>query len=173
VPCRDAEDIAHDVFFAVWRQFDKYDESRPIKTWLYVFVAYLARDYKALACNSRLVLRGAVPETANDEPAVDDRMQIEEERQIALQAVNRLEPTLHEVLMLNVAGWTAPKIAATLGIPLDTAYTRVRRAREKVHRYATCRLAEQERRGQVRQVFPAVVPGRRNRDGRNNRPLRS
>jgi hypothetical protein len=62
VPCRDAEDVAHDVFFAVWRQFDKYDESRPIRGWLYVFVAYLARDYHALACNSRVVLTGTVRE---------------------------------------------------------------------------------------------------------------
>jgi hypothetical protein len=80
---------------------------------------------------------------------------------------------LHEVLMLKASGWTAPKIAAELGIPLDTAYTRVRRAREKVHGYASRVLADRERRHQIRQVFPVVVPGRRYRDGRNDRPLRS
>jgi DNA-directed RNA polymerase specialized sigma24 family protein len=109
------------------------------------------------------------PDQFDDEPAADDRIQNEEERQIALQVVNRLEPALHEALMLNVAGWTVPKIAAKLGIPLDTVYTRVRRAREKVHRYATCLLAERERRYQIRQVFPAAVPGSRNGDERSPR----
>jgi hypothetical protein len=133
-----------------------------------VFVAYLARNYHALVYHSRVVLAGVVPDQSDDEPAVDDRIQKAEERQIALQVINRLEPALHEALMLNVAGWTVPKIAAKLGIPLDTVYTRVRRVREKVHCYATCLLAERERRYQIRQVFPAV-PGPRNGDERSRR----
>src|SRR5262245_34022707 len=74
VPCRDSEDLAHDVFFAVWHQFDKYDESRPIKPWLYVFVAHRARNYHALVCHSRVALTANVPNVIDDVPSADEMM---------------------------------------------------------------------------------------------------
>jgi hypothetical protein len=68
-----------------------------IRSWLYVFVAYVARDYHALVRHSRLLLAGVVPELVDDEPAADDRMQIEQERQIVPHVLNRLEPALREL----------------------------------------------------------------------------
>jgi RNA polymerase sigma-70 factor (ECF subfamily) len=170
VPARHSEDVAHDAFFVLWRQFDKYDETRPIKPWLYVFVAHMASDYHALACHSHEVLTARDPEILDEVPSAEDSMLAEEERQVALQAVDGLEPALHEVLNLHFTGCTGPEIAATLGIPLNTAYCRLRRAGESVRRYASCVLAERERRQQIREVFPAAVPGRRSGD---ERPPRS
>jgi RNA polymerase sigma-70 factor (ECF subfamily) len=46
VPSTDREDVAHDVFVAAFRQWQAYDQTRPIRPWLFGFAYRIVLDRK-------------------------------------------------------------------------------------------------------------------------------
>lgn len=171
VPSRDSEDIAHDVFLAVWEELRRYDPRRPFKCWLFSFIKHAAADYRRRGRYDREVLHGELWVICDEAPSAEERLGAHAESQIAAWAVERLSPARRAVLTMHADGWTMPEITRELGIPLNTGYTRLRHARAQAYRYA--RSAEQpDARGSgtsaSRQVGKragtALVPGARSCD---------
>src|ERR1700722_10148496 len=46
VPARDLEDVTHDVLLEVYKNFDRYDPTRPLRPWLFAFAFRFASDYR-------------------------------------------------------------------------------------------------------------------------------
>jgi len=125
---RDVEDVAHDTFLVVARKLGDYDPERPLRPWLFGIAFRVALDYRRSA-RVRRVRLGVPSET---QEAIVERSadaQIDAQR-LVLAALETLRPEARAVLILHdIDEVPVPEIAASFGIPLNTAYSRLRLAR--------------------------------------------
>jgi RNA polymerase sigma-70 factor (ECF subfamily) len=126
---RDLDDVTHDVFLQVFRHIDVYDPARPLRAWLFGFAFRAASNYRRLS-RHRLVLGDAAAETADEHLAADERLIRAEEGAHAEAALAEVELDRRALLILHeIEGRAIPEVAESLGIPLNTAYSRLRLAR--------------------------------------------
>ncbi len=142
VHARDLEDLAHDTFVKVFENLHRYDEARPARPWLFAFAFRLASDYRRLA-RHRTEL-GADPETmtAAAAPSAEDMAVQRQGARLAEAALLEIPLDQRAVFVLYELDETPMKtIAETLEIPVNTAYSRLRLAREAFAK-AAARLKE-------------------------------
>jgi RNA polymerase sigma-70 factor, ECF subfamily len=131
VPPRDIEDLAHDVFLQVFRQLDRYEPARPIRPWLFGFAARIASDYRRRARN-RLEILGLSTEPPDPRPNALDRLANAEAAALAEAVLERIDLGPRSVFILHeLDDCPVPEIARALGIPIPTAYSRLRIARKQ------------------------------------------
>lgn len=125
----DLEDVAHDVFVAIYRHVADYDPSRPLRPWLFGFAYRKARDHRRLARHRYEVSDAAAePICAAGQP--DELVEEERMRRLVLEALDELELEKRGILVMHdIDGVRVPEIAKVLEIPLNTAYSRLRLAR--------------------------------------------
>jgi RNA polymerase sigma-70 factor (ECF subfamily) len=141
------EDVAHDVFVTVYRVLDRYDPARPLKPWLFGIAVRVAARHRDLARHTRELLGEDRREPIDEAPAPDDQLARKQERQRILEALDALDMDRRAVLIMHdLDGHAMPDIAAALSIGVNTAYSRLRLAREQF-RGAFVRL--QLRRGEA------------------------
>ena len=129
---RDLEDLAHDVFVVVYKRLDTYDPTRPLKPWLFGISFRVASDYRRLARHRRERITEDAAETEDDSPGADDRLESEQSRRLVLEGLESLDLDRRAVFVMHeLDGHPIPAIAAALGIPVNTAYSRLRLAREQ------------------------------------------
>jgi RNA polymerase sigma-70 factor (ECF subfamily) len=138
----DLEDLAHEVFLRVHARLDQYDPMRPIRPWLFGFAYRIAADHRRLA-RHRMELLVEV-ESIDPRPSADDAMASREQRALLRAALDAMDIESRALLVAHhVDGVAVPEIAEALGIPLNTAYSRLRLARTKLAA-ATNELTKQE-----------------------------
>jgi len=129
---RDLEDVTHEVFLRVHARWDEYDPARPVRPWLFAFAFRLASDYRRLARHRREVFSEASePESlalgADDLLASRDRQALVEAALAGVDIDRRAVLLLHDLEECPM-----PEVAQILGIPLNTAYSRLRVGREEL-----------------------------------------
>ena len=128
---RDLEDSAQQVFMQVHGQLANFDTRRPLRPWLFSFAYNAASNYRSLA-RHRVELSIVLPEQIDSRPAADEQLITREELELAELALSRVSIERRAVLLLHeIEGHSIPEIAETLGIPLNTAYSRLRLARHE------------------------------------------
>jgi RNA polymerase sigma-70 factor, ECF subfamily len=128
----DREDLVHEVFLKVHTRLADYDESRPLRPWLFGFAYRVAADHHRLA-RHRVEVLGAQGEAAGDTVPADDRVAALEQRELVLAALDTLELDRRAVLVMHdIDDVPVPEIARLLDVPLNTAYSRLRLAREQL-----------------------------------------
>lgn len=125
----DVEDVAHDVFVAVYRHLDDYDSTRPLRPWLFGFAYRIARDHKKLARHrhevAELPMEPAAAAALPDQALEDERL-----RRLLLEVLDALDFEKRSIIVMHdVDGMPVPEIAKLLEVPLNTAYSRLRLAR--------------------------------------------
>lgn len=127
----DLEDVSHDIFLHVYRHFGSYDPTRPFRPWLYAFIYRTARDFRKLMRHRETATDNfAHHEDASPHP--DVLVQRQQLQQLALRALDVLEPDERAVFVATTLDeLTAPEISVALQIPLNTVYSRLRRAKSK------------------------------------------
>lgn len=144
----DAGDQAQEVFIVVHQLLPDYDATRPVRPWLVAIAYRIAARYRTLARNAREVPGTDPAEPEDASPLALERLEEEERRALALEAIEQIEMSRRPVFLLaEIEEQPMPDIAHALGIPLNTAYSRLRLAREEFER-AVRRLAA--RRGRSR-----------------------
>lgn len=129
---RNLEDVAHDVFLIVHRQLSTYDPTRPIRPWLFGIAYRVARDHKAKASVQREV-HSELPERAASGPSQEEALDAERRRELATRALAGLsEDDRAVVILCDIDGASGPDAALVLGIPLNTVYSRLRVARQRL-----------------------------------------
>lgn len=129
---RDLEDLSHDLFMAVHRSLNDYDSSRPIRPWLFGFAFRIASDYRRLARNHREVIGDSDRQLIDSSPRPDQQLATLEKRQLVQEALEKLDLDQRAVFVMHDLDETSiPDIAHALKIPLNTAYSRLRLAREQ------------------------------------------
>jgi RNA polymerase sigma-70 factor (ECF subfamily) len=127
---RDLEDVTHDVFVEVFRNLGRYDATRPLRPWLFAFAFRFASDYRRLARHRVEVYEE--PAGASADPPADDVVAARELRAVIMKALDSIELVRRGVFILHeLDARPMAEIAEALGIPLNTAYSRLRVARQE------------------------------------------
>lgn len=125
----DLEDLTHDVFVIFHARRGEFDPSRPLRPWLMGIAFRVASDYRRRASHRKELLQPA-EEPPDSKPNPEASTERARKRELLLRAFETIEPERLAVLLLHdVDGVAAPQIAGSLGIPLNTAYSRLRLAR--------------------------------------------
>jgi RNA polymerase sigma-70 factor (ECF subfamily) len=117
----DREDLVHEVFLKVHSRIADYDTSRPIRPWLFGFAYRVAADHHRLARHRVEVLGVHADAPAAAAPA-DEGVAASEERTLLLEALQTLELDRRAVLVMHDVD----------DVPLNTAYSRLRLARQQL-----------------------------------------
>jgi RNA polymerase sigma-70 factor (ECF subfamily) len=135
---RDLEDLTHDVFVEVYKNLGRYDRARPIKPWLFAFAFRFASDYRRLARHrTELGLPDDAAPSASTSPSAEDRAVEREAAGLVALALEAMPLEQRAVFVLyEVDEVPMKEIAESLGIPANTAYSRLRLAREIFAKHA-------------------------------------
>jgi RNA polymerase sigma-70 factor (ECF subfamily) len=127
----DLEDLAHEVFLKVHTRLRDYDRSRPIRPWLFGFAYRVAADHRRLA-RHRVEVFGVPADPVDPTRPADETLEAREERALVTAALDSVDFDRRAVLLLHDAeDVPVPAIAEELGIPVNTAYSRLRVARSE------------------------------------------
>lgn len=128
---RDLDDVAHDVFLEVYRARERYDPARPVRAWLFGFAFRVAARHRRRASHRYEVLDEA-SERPDDAPTALEHVLDTEALGVAHRALEAMDLDRRAVfLMHEVDGFSIPEVAEALAVPLNTAYSRLRLAREE------------------------------------------
>lgn len=123
----DVQDIAQELFVTVHRSWADYDPSRPLRPWLFSYALRYAANYRRLKRHEMPLLRAdELTDATTSQPDAGDR-------DIVLRALDRLDFDFRvAVVMHDLAGFSAPEIADSTGVPLNTVYSRIRLGRTEL-----------------------------------------
>jgi RNA polymerase sigma-70 factor (ECF subfamily) len=131
VRAEDVEDLTHEVFLNVYRRLSDYDPDRPLRPWLFGFALRVASTHRRRSHSRREVVMAGAPELRDGRAPADEQLARHEDRSLLLRALDDLDLDRRAVLVLHEwDGAPIPEVADALGIPLNTAYSRLRAARE-------------------------------------------
>jgi RNA polymerase sigma-70 factor (ECF subfamily) len=140
---RELDDLTHEVFIQIFRHLEQYDPRRPIRPWLFGFVLRIASEHRRRGPHRVEVL--GEPEVVDATPSPVERLLAEERRQLAWAALAELELKRRAVFILHeIDGYPIPEVADALGVPLATAYSQLRLARQDFSKAAQ-RLRSRQR----------------------------
>jgi len=121
----DVNDIAQELFLAVFHSIGSWDRTRPLKPWLVGFAVRFASNYRRLAWHRG---RALDEDLTPPSPRMNDKLAAKRTVMRGLDALDfdkRVALVMHDLEEL-----TAKEIAEQLGIPANTVSSRVRLARE-------------------------------------------
>ena len=126
----DLKDQVQEVFLTVHQLLGDYDPSRRMHSWLFGIAYRYAARYRGLARHKREVISDEV-ESISNTPLADEQLATLQTQALVLEAVETIDLARRAVfVMAEIDGHSMPEIAEALGIPLNTAYSRLRLARE-------------------------------------------
>jgi RNA polymerase sigma-70 factor, ECF subfamily len=103
-----------------------------LRPWLFGFAYRVAADYHRLA-RHRVEVLGAQGEAAAETVPADERIASLEQRDLVLFALKTIDLDRRALLVMHdIDDVPVPQIAEMLDIPLNTAYSRLRLAREQL-----------------------------------------
>jgi RNA polymerase sigma-70 factor (ECF subfamily) len=126
----DLPDVAHDLFIVVHRHISEYDPSRPLRPWLFGIAFRVVSDYRRSARIVRETLDD-LPDVVDGAPPADEQIAERQAREAVMRVLDELDLDRRAVLVMHdLEGHPVPEIAAALAIPVPTAYSRLRLARQ-------------------------------------------
>jgi RNA polymerase sigma-70 factor (ECF subfamily) len=141
VPAASLDDAAQDVFLVVHRRLGDVP-GEGARAWLFGVVRRVAADHRRTAAR-----RGAEPLDTVPEPvaAPEPGLERAEAARVVHEILARLDDEKREVFVLaELEQMAAPEIAAAIGVPLNTVYSRLRAARAAFEKHAARHVARQK-----------------------------
>lgn len=134
-----ADDLVGETFLTAWGQRHRYDPARaPARAWLFGIATNLARRHARTEVRSlRAVVRDGMRATTQADPDIlaTDRADASTQAKLIAAAITRLRHQERDVLLLVAwAELTPSEAAAALDIHVQTARTRLHRARTVLRR---------------------------------------
>jgi RNA polymerase sigma-70 factor, ECF subfamily len=129
-----AEDVVQDVFAQLWRRPRAFDARRgSLRTYITMLARSRALDRRRRQTVHDSALERLEHEARGHEPSAAERAIERERRAWAVAGVERLPPPQREAVLLAFGtGMSAAEIGAAVGVPHDTAKSRVRLGLEKL-----------------------------------------
>lgn len=132
VRASDAEDLTQDVLVAVYQKWREYDRARPLRAWLFGFAFREASEYRRRPARQRETLDadGRSDREPDEAPLPDEGAAAAQKRRLVLEALQSIELERRAVfVMVEIEELAVTEVADALGVPLNTAYSRLRLAR--------------------------------------------
>jgi len=127
----DLEDLVHETFLRVHRHSASYEPDRPLRPWLFGFAVRVASEFRRLARN-RVEVPGLPEAPPDSSPNAEELVSSAQERRLVLEALDAIDWERRAVFVaIEIQEHTGPEVAESLGIPLNTVYSRLRLAREE------------------------------------------
>ena len=131
----DVEDLAQEVFLVLRRTWQQYDATRALKPFLFGIAFRVAASHRRKRWRE---VPFAIVDQADRGPSPDRTLEANQARAIVLQALNRVPLKRRAVLVMHdLDEIPVQDVAATLSIPLFTAYSRLRKARRELEAAVT------------------------------------
>lgn len=127
----DVDDVCQEVFVVVHRRLGSFEGRSQLRTWVYGICVRVASDYRKSARVRREVVSDDVP----DAPVSghDDVVALRQARAVLDGILETLDDDKRAVFVLfEIEGLGMAEVAAAVGVPLQTAYTRLYAARKIV-----------------------------------------
>ena len=131
VPDSSLKDAVQDVFLVVHRRLHEFEGRARVSTWLFGICLRVARDHRRLAYVHREVFDESNFASFVD-PKADTSALVEQRERLLMfnEALEALDARQRAVFVLfELENMIGDQIAASLQIPLGTAYSRLRLAR--------------------------------------------
>ena len=130
VPERDIEDVCQEVFVVVHRKLESFEGRSTLRTWVYGICLRTASDYRRRAHVRREQPVDEVP-TTTFEPDQEQSIERSRHRKRLLELLESLDEEKRQVFVLyEIEELEMKDIAEAMGTPLQTAYSRLRAARQ-------------------------------------------
>lgn len=146
VRAADLPDVGQEVFLVVHRRLPEFDGRAKVTSWLFRICMNAARNHRRLAHHRResfdtAAIDGAVEEAPNP----TSRLERREDLALFEAALDTMDLDQRAAFVLfELVGMTGPDLAETLEIPLGTAYSRLRLARDAFRQAAVRERARRE-----------------------------
>jgi RNA polymerase sigma-70 factor (ECF subfamily) len=128
----DADDVCQEVFVIVHRRIPEYEPRSSPRAWLYAICVRVAADYRKRAHVRREVCSEPPREPAI-EAAQEDDVALRQAREVLDRLLDELDDDKRAVFVLHQIEELAMKeVAAALGCPLQTAYSRLHAAQREL-----------------------------------------
>src|SRR5262245_60611662 len=128
----DAEDVCQEVFLVVHRRLTEFEGRASLRTWIYGICLRCAAAYRNRAYHRREV-RAAEPVEATRDAEQAQELELSRALHTLDQVLNGLPDKQREVYVLyELEELTMPEVAAAIGCPVQTAYSRLHAARREV-----------------------------------------
>jgi RNA polymerase sigma-70 factor, ECF subfamily len=132
------DDAVQDVFLVVHRRLSEFEGRSSLKTWLFAIVERVAFNHRRTRHRKVTPLAPLDGREPSDAPDPFDRATESEAARFTDRFLSSLEPGKRAVFTLSlIEEMPAQEVAATLGIPLNTVYSRIRAVRKAFHEAAT------------------------------------
>lgn len=131
----ECEDVAHDVFATAWRRLETYDSSRAMRPWLFGIAFRTVSNLRATQSSSARYENQTPPHTVESSDRPDGLLERDQARQHVQAALEAL-PLEQRALFVghDIDQTPIVQLADSLEIPLNTAYSRLRLARQRFQR---------------------------------------
>ena len=128
----DVDDVCQEVFVVVMRKLGEFEGRSQLRTWIYGICVRTASDYRKRAPRRREVVTESPPELASvDSPF--DRAAERQARDLLDRLLGELDDDKRAVFVLyEIEELPMSEVAAAVGVPLQTAYSRLYAARRDV-----------------------------------------
>jgi RNA polymerase sigma-70 factor (ECF subfamily) len=126
----EVEDLAQELFLALRRSWTQYDQKRPLRPYLFGIAFRIASAHHR---KSRREVDFGALDVDDEGPSPHDVLQAKQARALVLAALERIPMPRRAVLVMrDLDDVPVDQIAASLAIPLFTAYSRLRKARREL-----------------------------------------
>ncbi len=127
----DLEDVCQEVFVRVHRHLDSYDPARPLRPWIFGILHRVAAEWRRHRRRHPEAPTDAL-DPADWRPDAEHAAAVTEARALVERCLAAVHVDRRPVMMLHdLDGVAMPEIARALDLPLNTAYSRLRLAREE------------------------------------------
>lgn len=150
VPDHGVEDVMHEVFLVVHRRLGEYDGRVAMTTWLYHVTRGVVSNHRRSRLREERRLKLVDPKPA---PAPDPEAHTQKGQAAAFvrDFLAQLDPDKREVFELaDLEGLPMPEVAELVGVNLNTAYSRLRAARQRFQQAVSRMRAADQRRPPAR-----------------------
>jgi RNA polymerase sigma-70 factor, ECF subfamily len=126
----DVEDLAHEVYLVLRRTWHEYDPARALRSYIFGVAFRVASSHKRRHWRE---VSFASLEALDHAPHPDQALDSARARALVLASVQQIPlPRRVVIIMHDLDEIPIREVAATLGIPLFTTYSRLRKARREM-----------------------------------------
>lgn len=126
----DVDDVVQEVFMITHRKLETYRAGESDRAWLYGILRNVVLNHRRGTRRAHARERALQNEPTPTAPGPDALLDARESAHVVTVALQHLEPAQREVFILvDIEDLPVTEAAAALGVPLNTAYSRLRLAR--------------------------------------------